>query len=142
MEAAVFFVLVWHSALICSGSIIVVDPPTHQFVPVNSTENVTFTCDVTGGNALPARDAVWAVLQRQIPNDENSQLRDDFANIGIFVDVLEEGVTVLTITSEARMLYLTGTPPTQNITVMCAAFSSSSLPIGEEGDQINVTTFG
>lgn len=131
-----------HNAL---GSVIVVNPPTNQFRAINSSENVTFSCNVTGaagGNTLPFRNAVWSVLQLQIPNDQDSPLQRNFASIGIFVDVKEQGITELTITSEARTLYFTDTPPTPNITIMCSAFTDGNLPVGEDGNQINVTTFG
>jgi hypothetical protein len=120
-----------------------VDPPSNQFRAINSTENVTFSCDVTGDDVvLGSREAVWAVLQRQIPNEADSQLRLNFAAIGIIVERIGSGITNLTITSEARVSYFDDMPSTPNITVLCAAFSNSSLPTGEVGDQINVTTFG
>lgn len=132
----VLFLFILHSAVVCTGSSIAVDPPTHQFMAINSTENVTFICNVTGSST---RDAVWAVQQRQIPNDQDTVIRRNFAGIGVFIEVLEPGITALIITSQARMFYLNETPTMPNITVMCASFTGTS---GEEGDLINITTFG
>lgn len=127
---------------VVSGSSIVVAPPSHQFRPNLPTGNVSFMCDVNGEDPSAGRDAVWAVQQRQIQNLEVTAIRMNFASIGIFVEVVRPGVTELVITSEARLSYFRETPSVPNITAVCAAFTNSSLPLGEEGDQINITTFG
>lgn len=142
MELVGFFMYFAFAVHNAAGSSIEVVPATHQFRARNFTGNVTFVCNVTGENPSAGRDAVWAVQQRQIQNQEDTVIRRSFADIGIFVEVLQPGVTALVITSEARLSYFRESPPTPNITVMCAAFTNSSLPLGEEGQQINVTTFG
>lgn len=117
------------------GSSIVVVPPINQFIPVNSTENVTYTCNVSS-----AGNAVWQVQGRQIQNDDNP-VRTNFADIGIFVNVISAGVTQVIITSDARLYYLNASTPNPNITLVCFSFPGGSLPT-VMGDQLNVTTFG
>ncbi len=130
-----------HYAIVCTGSSVVVTPPAHQFVPINSTGNVTFTCDVTGAGGS-RRTAVWQVLGRQILTEGDSPVTRTFAGLGIVAEVIEEGMTQLSISSQARMSYFSETPPTPNITVVCASFDDSGLPLGEVGTPINVVTFG
>lgn len=63
------------TAVVCSGSSIVVVPPSHQFRPNLPTGNVSFMCDVNGEDPSAGRDAVWAVQQRQIQNLEVTAIR-------------------------------------------------------------------
>ena len=125
---------------LCAGSDIVVTPSAHQFVALNSTDNVTYTCNVTGSDQDGS--AVWEIQELQILNDESNSLRRSFANLGITVQVVVPGITELTITPEARLSYLNGDPSTPNITVQCALFSNDNFPLGEVGEKLNVTTFG
>ena len=51
-----------------------------QFIPVNSDENVTFTCSVEGGGDV---SVIWAVNQSQIRGDEQFT---SFASQGVYID--------------------------------------------------------
>lgn len=142
MKGQLFYVVVALHIIICAGSDLVVTPSSHQFIAINCTDNVTFTCDATGGDTTSTREAVWEVQDRQIQNDEDSALRRAFEEIGIFLSVIQNGVTEVIITSGARNWYLTQSPPIYNITVMCSSFTDERSPLLEVGDVLNVTTFG
>lgn len=142
MKIQVFYVVVALHIIICAGSNLVVTPSSHQFVAINSTENVTFICDATGGDTTLVRDAVWEVQDRQIQNDQDNALRIAFSEIGIFLCVLQAGVSEIIITSDARMWYLNEDPPIYNITVVCSSFTDERSPLLEVGDVLNVTSFG
>lgn len=139
-----FLLVVWNRGLfVCTGSDIVVTPATlNRFVSVNSTANLTLTCNVSSALAPQGRDAVWQVQQRQILNDDTNPLTQLFISIGIFTQVVEIGVTELIISSEARLSYLSESPPNPNITVRCTSFTRDGLPSGDVGKELIITTFG
>ena len=139
MKLQLFYVAV--ALHISTGSDLVVTPSSHQFIAINSTLNVTFTCDATGGGTASNRDAVWEVQDRQIQNGENA-LRTAFEEIGIFLSVIRAGVTEIIIIPDARTYYLEQDSPIYNITVMCSSFTDELSPPLEVGDLLNVTTFG
>ena len=134
------FLLLGSGASVATGVVINVSPPTDQFIAINSTENVTFSCDVreTGSSS-----AVWTVQGRQIPNDPlvDNPTRRSFENLGVFISVEDMGLTDVIITSIARLSFLnSATTPTPNVTVLCSSFVGSFGTV--DGDILTVTTFG
>lgn len=121
------------------AAVVLVAPPTDQFIDVNSLDNVTFLCN--NSNTEDAENPVWQVQGRQIPNTEGDPDRQSFAAIGVFVDVVGNGTTQLTITSGARDSYRT-TLDTTTISIQCSVFITASPPRSEVGDLLSVTTFG
>lgn len=116
---------------------ILVTPSSDQFISINSTGNVTFRCDVRGESQSQSPSAVWTVQGRLIQNTENPA-RSAFESIGIFINVIEEGVTEVIITERGRMQYFPS-----SITVQCSSLTSSDgLPVVTIGEELTVTTFG
>lgn len=110
-------------------------PENDQSLPINSPENVTFTCNVSDFNSLE-RQAIWEVEQRQIQGGINS-VRTAFENIGIFIEARGVGVTDLIVTRMARMQY-----QDSGLMVRCTAFTLVEPPITELGDVLFVRTYG
>ena len=80
------------------------------------------------------------VQQRQIQNDQTNPITVLFASLGIFVEVLQPGMTQVTITRMAREVYLNESPPDPTITVRCASFAVT-VPNGGMGQELTVTSF-
>ena len=125
---------------------IVVTPPKNQIVPETSEDNVTFICNVTGSDSTgmvldsTIGDAIWEVQRSQIPNVEgNNQIRDNFAAIGVFVNVIESGVTEVIITSQARNEYRQSG---NDVDLRCVARLSGIPPTSQFGDMLSVITYG
>ena len=140
MAFAFAFLLLGSVACVANGTLIEVSPSTDQFIAVNSMENVTFSCDVRETNGA---SAVWTVQGRQIPNDPlvDNPTRGSFEALGVFISVMDVGLTEVTITSMARLFFLNGSAtPTPNVTVLCSSFIGTFGTI--DGDILTVTTFG
>lgn len=131
------FLIICALLKVVTSSEIIVTPSENQFLPVNSLINVTFQCDVRGSSGNN-RSAVWTVQGRQIDNgEENNPTRDAFETNGIFINVVEAGVTEVIVTELARVMF----SPT--VTVQCSSFTNvGGLPITEVGEEFTVTTFG
>ena len=89
--------------IIVGGEVIRVSPEGNQSVPIDSQDNVTYTCNVTGGDVV--RRAIWEVEGRQIQTGTNP-LRTTFENIGVIIEELLVGLVVLTVNSTARITYM------------------------------------
>lgn len=142
MVAVMTFLFLCVVVEMVASSAILVSPSMNQFIANNSMENVTFTCDVRGPSESLSRRAVWRIQERQIENDpiEENPTRRTFESIGVFINVVDDGVTEVVITEMARMSFLATTP---DITVQCSSFSSDGdVPVTEVGAIITVTTFG
>ena len=118
----------------------VVTPPTNQIVPETSEDNVTFICNVTASDNTTNGDAIWEVQRSQIQNIEgNNQIRDSFAAIGVFVNVIESGVTEVIITSQARNLFR---QRGNDVDLRCVARLPRIPPTSRFGDMFSVITYG
>ena len=101
--------------------VIRVSPEGNQSVPIDSRDNVTYLCNVTGGDVV--RMAIWEVEGRQIQAGAN-RLRSTFENIGIFIDELRVGLVVLTVNRAARLAY-----KDTGVRVRCVLFVEGELAV-------------
>ena len=103
-------------------------------MPQNSLDNVTYLCNVTSGNSDPL-EAVWAVGRTQL---SSTARRLAFADSGVFVEDIEDGVARLILTATGRV-ELNGT-----IIVQCfgTIFRTELLPLTIPGDALSVVSFG
>ena len=108
-------------------------PASDVSLPINSPENVTFTCNVSQDESnMVERQAIWEVEGRQI---QSGPVRDAFARIGVLIEEEEVGIVDLIVTSEGRMVFQDG------IMVRCTAFTLNP-PVTEVGEPLFIRTYG
>ena len=111
---------------------IVITPRQNYTIPINSNDNNTYRCTVTGD-----RRAIWEINNRQI---SSQQARDDFSAIGVFVTgTLGSATTDLVFTREGRDTYLALNQ--SSIPIRCTAFDNNR-PVTEFGELFFIFIYG
>lgn len=108
-------------------------PETSQYAAVNSSVNITFTCNVAvpDGNPMDT-SAVWDINNRQI----NVVDVPAFETFGIFIEVLNQTNISITITREAREAFQ------GSLRLVCAASIPGPPSIITFSPVLNVGTYG
>lgn len=106
-------------------------PASDVSLPIDSSENVTFTCNVSQNES--ERQAIWEVGGRQI----QGAVAETFERVGIFVEGTNQtGVANLIVTSGARVVF-----QDSGIMIACAAFTLDP-PATEVGGPLFIRTYG
>ncbi len=101
MFYAILYILTW--CLNSDGALVVVNPAVDTPVPLNSAENVTYTCNVTGDNSSGVLiEAVWAVQGIQVP-DEVGRMR--YAGLGVFITQLSAEMVEVVVSERGRSVF-------------------------------------
>ena len=137
----------WWQLSLPSDAGIVVTPPNNQPVAINSTDNVTFVCNISDTDAGRAGgEALWQVQDFQIPNGLNNALRLSFVDFGVIVEELVRGITRVTINGQAREAYRTrfslSDPNTIIVRCIASAVAPNMDPIIDTGDPLSIILFG
>ena len=113
-----------------------VTPPTDYTLPITSDVNVTYDCAVDEGS-----QPEWTVDSFQIPSPDDS-IALQFAQIGIFIEVLAPNMTRLIITPAGRMTLLRNAGITlKNIVNTCRGILND-LERGKQSVTVSVTVYG
>ena len=103
---------------------IIVNPSRDQFVPYNSNENVTFSCEVESG-----RSAIWEVTGTQVQSQDQ---RKTFEGTGVFIHG-EGNCSTISVSFEARR------SRNRPINLLCVANQNT---FSQKGDTYYVVSFG
>ena len=108
-------------------------PSSSQFVAVNSSVNITFSCNISvpDGNSMDT-SAVWVISNRQI----NVADVPIFASVGVFIELLNQTMISITFTRESRQTF------GDTLSLMCAASTPGPPPIINFSPLLSVTSFG
>ena len=111
-----------------------VTPLTDITVPVTNGSNITYDCTVP-----PDAQPEWAVDTFQLVNPDDMIARQ-FADTGIYIEILSRGVTRLIITPEGRDARLMR-KSTNTIECKCTGIRSDDLEKGGTSVPVSVTTY-
>ena len=100
-----------------------------QYIPITSTDNITYTCTVESGSSV-----IWSIQGAQISTGNVAR----YEATGVFIEDAPSGLaSTVVITNSARDSYVQ-----RSISVQCIAFVLGPPPSGLTGPIYSVIPYG